>query len=147
MPLSYGTGNNIQLYKTQDGIVNNIPYAGSAVTASGNTLQMTAYQYYNDTTLSTIRDWYQYTGGSTGSSSISTYLMYKPDCLLVNKGAAFGGWQFIDNISTKVQKFGDQYFRITRQRITCQVHSLPMLVQSMLHSGHQQPQCMWLLVT
>ena len=27
--------------------------------------------------------------------------MYKPDCLLVNKGSSYGGWQFIDGISTK----------------------------------------------
>ena len=104
MPLSYSTGNNLQLYKTQDGIINNNPYSSSASSSSGNTQTMSMYQYYTDTSLTTIRDWYQYYWGSTGSSSVITYLMYKPDCLLVNKGSDYGGFQFIDNISTKTSE-------------------------------------------
>ena len=101
-PLRYGTGNNIEVYKTQDGIVNDIPYAGSAASSSGgNTSTFSVYQYYTDTSLSTARSWYQTTGGSTGSSNVEAYVMYKPDCLLVNKGSSYGGWVFVDGISTK----------------------------------------------
>lgn len=101
-PHNVSASSSPSFWKTQEGIINNTPYDGNAVQTSGsNTSQLQASSYYTDTTLTTARAWYQDTAGNNSTSIIETYVMYKPDCIIVNKGAGLGGWQFIDSISTK----------------------------------------------
>lgn len=101
-PQSTSGSTSIEIYKTQDGIINNLPYNSSAVESSGsNTSELSASNYYTDTTLTQSRPWYQDINGNNSNSDVETYCMYKPDCIIINKGSNLGGWQFIDSISTK----------------------------------------------
>jgi len=100
-PHNMSSTNSPQFWKTQEGIINNTPYHQDAVQSASNSSQLNAYSYYTDTTLTQSRNWYQDTAGNNSSSDIQTYCMYKPDCIIINKGSNLGGWQFIDSISTK----------------------------------------------